>query len=173
MSDYETIYASKIKHTGPFDFKELYKWCFFWLSEETNLKVKEDRYIEKQGADTKGVDIFWTGTREVTPYFRFDVKIQWRITNMKDIEIQKDGQKIKTQTGSVEIKIKATLVRDYKNQFETSSYIQPFRNIYDKWIIPGRIDEMETKLIGDCNEFLDQGKAYLELEGQMSGVVNI
>ncbi|PIN91151.1 hypothetical protein COU57_01760 [Candidatus Pacearchaeota archaeon CG10_big_fil_rev_8_21_14_0_10_32_14] len=173
MSDPETLYASKIKHTGPFEFKEFYRWCYDFLGEETKLKVTEDRYIEKQGPEVKGLDIFWTGSREITHYFKFEVKIQWKILGMKDIEIQKEGQKIKMQTGSCEIKLKGTLVRDYKHQFEEANWKTPFRDIYNKWVIPARIEEFEDKLIADCNNFLDQAKAYLELEGQRGGVIQI
>ncbi len=173
MSDYETVYGSKLKHTGNFDFKEFYRWCYDFLSEETSLKVTENRYIEKVLADAKSVDIFWTGTRKITSYFLFEVKIQWRILGLKDVEIQKDGQKIKVQNASVEIKVKGTLKRDYEDQFEAKSWTKSLMEIYDKYFVPARIDEYETKLISDCNEFLDQAKAYLELLGNKGDIIQI
>ena len=40
------------------------------------------------------------------------------------------------------------------------------RAIYEKWVIPSRIDEYGGKVIGDCDEFLGEVKSYLALEGQ-------
>ena len=41
------VYESKIKNTGSVNFKELYNFCYGWLSDETNLIVAEDKYVEK------------------------------------------------------------------------------------------------------------------------------
>jgi len=40
------------------------------------------------------------------------------------------------------------------------------RGIYEKWIIPSRINEFESKIIGDCDEFLSQAKGFLDIEGK-------
>ena len=40
------------------------------------------------------------------------------------------------------------------------------RGVYEKWVIPSRIEQFEEKLISDCDEFLSQAKAYLDLEGK-------
>ena len=74
--------------------------------------------------------------------------------------------KIETNKGSVEIKTKGTLVRDYKGKFEGNFFQKFVRSIYEKWVITSRIREFEEKLIGDCDEFLAQAKAYLDLEGK-------
>ena len=68
--------------------------------------------------------------------------------------------------GSVEIKIKGTLIRDYEGKFETTSTKKFMRSIYEKWVIPSRLNEFEEKIIGDSDEFLSQAKAFLDLEGK-------
>ena len=82
------------------------------------------------------------------------------------MEIDQGGTKIKTNKGSIEIKTKGVLVKDYEGKFETNALNKFLRSIYEKWVIPSRVMEFETKLAEDCDEFLNQAKAYLDLEGK-------
>jgi isocitrate dehydrogenase len=68
--------------------------------------------------------------------------------------------------GSVEVSVKGNLLRDYKGKFEKTASQKFMRSIYEKWVIYSRIKEYEGKLIEDCNEFLAQAKAFLDLEGK-------
>ena len=69
-------------------------------------------------------------------------------------------------TGEIEIKVSGILVRDYQGKFEKDATRKFLRGIYEKWVIPARIEHYEDKIIGQCDEFLSQAKAYLDLEGK-------
>jgi len=166
MSETDTIFSSKIKYSGIFLFQDFYRFCYDWLIDETDLLISEDKYVEKLEGDSKSIDIQWTGVRKVTDYFKFEVKVTFRILGLTNVEISRDNTKIKTNKGSVEVKAKGTLIRDYKGKFEVNAFQKFLRAIYEKWVIPSRIEEFEEKLIGDCDEFLSQAKAYLDLEGK-------
>ena len=166
MVERDTIFSSKVKYNGILDFAEFYKFCYNWLTEETSLLISEDKYIEKLSGDSKNIDIIWSGQRKLTDYFKFESKVTFKILDLTKIEITQEGRKINTNKGSVEVSIKGVLARDYKGKFETTAFNKFLRSIYEKWVIPGRIDQMEDKIIGDCDEFLSQTKAYLDLEGK-------
>jgi len=68
--------------------------------------------------------------------------------------------------GAVEVGIKGTLVRDYKSKFEKTGFHKFLRAIYEKAVIAARVEQFEEKIIKDCDEFLAQSKAYLDLEGK-------
>jgi hypothetical protein len=85
---------------------------------------------------------------------------------LKKVEIQKGDKKINTEEGEVKVKVTGTLIRDYQGKFDQSGFLKFLRAIYEKWVIPSRIDQFEDKVIGDCDEFLSQAKAYLDLEGK-------
>jgi len=173
MPEKEVIFNSKIKNSGPVHFKELYRFCYDWLREEANLVVVEEKYVEKLGVDSKNIDIKWSGFRKITDYFKHEIKVEWSVIGLKDIEIEKNGKKSKINTGSIEIKVKGVLIRDYEAKFEQNASKKFMRAIYEKWVIPARVEEYESKLISECDEFLDQVKAYLALEGQKAGIVQI
>lgn len=166
MAEKDTIFSSKVKYNGIFNFADFYKFCYDWLTEETLLLISEDKYVEKLSGDSKNIDIEWSGKRKITDYFQFDAKVKFKILNLTKVEITEGGKKINTNKGSVEVSIKGILTRDYKGKFETNAFNKFLRSIYEKWIITGRIDQMEDKIIEDCDEFLGQAKAYLDLEGK-------
>lgn len=166
MPEKEAIFSSRIKHGGIFNFQNLYQFCHDWLTDEFQLLVSEDKYIEKISGDSKNIDVQWTGVKKVTDYFKFVVSIKFKIIGLKKIEIQKNGVKEKMNEGSVELKMSSTLVRDYQGKFERNGFQKFLRSLYEKWIIPSRVEQLKDKLVGDSNEFLEQVKAYLDLEGQ-------
>jgi len=163
----ETIFSSKVKTKGIFSFKDFYKFCYQWLTDETGLLVSETKYKEKLSGNSKDLEIEWVGEDKVTDYFKFQVKVVFIVRQLTDIEIQqKTGAKIKANSGEVEISVKGILIRDYEGKFEKSGTLKFFRGIYEKWVIPSRVEQFENKLVEDCNEFLNQAKAYLDLEGK-------
>jgi len=166
MAEKEIKFSSSVKYDGIFLFKDFYKFCYDWLKDETGLDIVEDKYKEKLKGDLKELDIKWTGTKKVTDYFKFEIKVDFEIRDLVNIEIKQDDAKIETNKGKAQIKVKGTLIRDYQGKFEKSSFQKFLRSIYEKWVITSRIEQFEEKLIGNCDEFLLQAKAYLDLEGK-------
>ncbi len=166
MSEQDEIYSSKISYEGIFNFKEFYKFCYDFLAEQKGIEINENEYSEKLIGPTKEILVKWTGKKKVTDYFKFELKIEFRTLNMSEIEINKGGVKLKTNKGKISVKVKANLIRDYEGKFETSSRMKFWRGIYEKWIISQRIKEFEDKLIGLAEGFLEQAKAFLDLEGR-------
>lgn len=166
MSEKETIFSSQLKYGGIFSFADFYKFCYDWLTEETGLFVQESKYVEKIKGDMKEVDVEWEGFTRLTDYFKFNMKVEFKILAMKEVEITQDGKKIKTNQGQLALKVKGILERDWQGKFEDSGFQKFIRAIYEKWVIPSRIDQFEGKVVGDSDEFLGQAKAWLSLEGK-------
>lgn len=166
MAEKDKLFSSKIKYNGIFNFGEFYKFCFEWLRDEVGLDLIEDKYAEKLSGDSKNIDVEWSGSRKITDYFKMEVKVTFRVIGLTSVEISQGGAKIKTNKGSVEVSTKGTLVKDYENKFEKSSFQKMLRGIYEKTVIPSRVNQYEEKVMKDCDEFLAQAKAYLDLEGK-------
>ena len=162
MVEKDKIFSSKVKYEGVMDFKEFYKFCYQWLVEEAGLDVVENKYAEKISGDSKNIKVEWAGTKKVTDYFKFQIEVKFEILNLTTVEISKS----KMNKGSVEVSVKGNLLRDYEGKFEKTASQKFMRSIYEKWVIYSRIKEYEGKLIDDCNEFLAQAKAFLDLEGK-------
>lgn len=162
----EIIFSSKVKNSGIFSFKDFYKFCHIWLTDEGGFDVAEEKYKEKLIGNAKNIEIEWTASKKVTDYFKFEIKITFKIEDLTDVEVTKDGAKAKTNKGAVEIGLKGILIRDYDGKFDKDAFRKFLRGIYERYVIPSRIKDFETNLITICNEFLEQAKAYLDLEGK-------
>jgi len=165
MAEKDTKYKEKIKHKGTFVFKDFYTYTYDWLTGE-DYKVTEKKYSEEIEGDAKKLEIEWEAEKKVSDYFRFLIKIDWKILRMKEIEVVKEGKKMKMNSGQVEMTIKGILVKDYESKWEDHPFWKFARGIYDRYIIKSRIDEYEDKIIEEANEFISQCKAFLVLEGK-------
>ncbi len=166
MAEKEEIFSSKVGYNGIFSFSEFYNFCYDWLTEEVGLGISEDKYAEKLQGDSKNIDVEWTGEKKITDYFKFQVKVQFKITGLAKVEVLRGKTKVRTNQGGVKVATKGILIRDYKGKFEKSGFQKFLRAIYEKWVIHARIEQMEDKLVGACDGFLSQAKAYLDLEGK-------
>lgn len=166
MPEKDKIFSNKIKYRGIFSFKDFYNFCYDWLINETGLLISEDKYKEKLVGDSKNIEIEWAGKREVTDYFKFECEVSFKVIGLANTEITQNGKKVKTNTGEIEITVKGILVKDYKGKFEKTGFQKFLRGVYEKTVIPSRIEEFQKKIIEDCGDFLAQAKAYLDLEGK-------
>jgi len=166
MAEKDKLFSSKIKYNGVVNFADFYKFCYEWLRDETGLLLSEDKYAEKISGDSKNIDIEWTGFRNLTDYFRIEAKVAFRVIGLTNVEVAQGTGKIKTNKGSIEIGIKGNLVRDYDGKFEHSAFQKFLRGVYEKFVIAARVEQFQEKIIGECDEFLAQAKAYLDLVGK-------
>jgi hypothetical protein len=156
MPEKDTIYSSKYKYGGLFNFSEFYKFCYNWLIEETGLIIQEPKYVEKVKGTSKDLEIEWEGFKKLTDYFKFEAKIKIKITDLKKIQVKQGNATIDTNEGSVEVSIKGILVRDYKGKFETGAFKKFMRGIYEKWVITSTnnlLDFVQVMSISTC--FMD------------------
>jgi hypothetical protein len=167
MSETDLIYDGQMKYDGIALFKDLYLFCYEWLTEEIGFTIfTEKKYTEKLKGNAKDIEIKWEVEKEISDYFKFKMDVDFRILKLTEIEINKDGQKIKTNKGSMKIKAKGQLIRDYNGKFERTAMQKFWRSVYEKWIIPTRIDQVKEHIAGKTDEFLSQAKAHLALEGK-------
>jgi hypothetical protein len=169
MAEEDTVFSSNVSYNGIFSFKDFYTFCFNWLRDETGVSdFSEDKYSEKLAGDAKNIDFEWTGKKNLTDYFQFKIKITFTIKNLTQIKIKKEGTEIDTNKGSVGVKVKGLIVKDYQNKFEMTAFKKTLRSFYEKYIIQSTIKEYKGKVASDCDEFLTQAKAFLDLEGRKS-----
>ena len=165
MVEKDNVFSGKIRQVGIADFKEFYRFCYMFLVDK-GYWVVEKNYTEKIQANGKEIEIEWNASRKISDYFRFNLKTNWRILGMKDVEVEKNGDKLKMNKGDFEIKISAVLEKDYENRWENSPFLKWLRTLYDRYLIRNRIEQYEDKIFEESEEFLAQAKAFLAIEGK-------
>jgi hypothetical protein len=166
MAEKDSLFKSKVKHSGVFDFKELYRILYEWQIDQ-NYDMNEKSYKENIGAGgAKELEIEWEASRKVSDYFRFQIDSKWRIIGMTSVEVEIDGVKQKLNKGQLEIEFKCTLIKDYEDRWTKSPLFKFLRTLYDKYLIKERTEQFEGKLIGEMEELVGQCKAFLALTGR-------
>ena len=162
MVEKDLVWKGKLKHTGIIDSRELYTFCYKWLTDEDYFIV-EKVYNEKITKDGKEVEIKWFAFRKISDYFRFYLKIDWRII-LTPVEAIKNGGKVKAEKGILEIKIDGVLEKDYEHRWENNGFLKFLRGVYDRYMIRTRVEQYEERLMEEVNEFIAQCKSLLAIE---------
>jgi len=165
MSEKDTIFSGKTKYTGIVDFKELYRFLYDWFTDH-GYKIIEKSYNEKTKVDGKEIEIKWDAQKRISDYFKFLIKAEWRTLGLTEVDVQKNGTKLKMNKGYIEIKFSAILEKDYEHRWEDTAFIKFLRGVYDRYIIKGRIDSYEDKLMDEVDEVVVQTKSFLAIEGK-------
>lgn len=165
MADKELIIEEKFENTGVFDFKEFYKYAHSWLKDE-KYDVTEEKYSEKVSGNTRDITIEWSATKTLSDYFKVDIKIEFTIEKLADVEVEIDGERKKMNKGKVAGKIKGNLIKDHDSKWETSPSMRFFRDVYNKYIIPARVSNMEEVVRRISISFKEELKAFLEMSGR-------
>ena len=133
MVEKDQVYSQKVKHTGIWDFKETYRYLYDWLIDNDYL-VTEKNYNEKITPTGKEIEIIWEARRKISDYFRFIIKVDWRILGMTDVEVEEDGKKVNMNKGSTELKVNAILEKDYEHRWVNSGFLKFLRGVYDRYL---------------------------------------
>ncbi len=166
MVEKDPLFKTKVKHKGVFDFKGTYKMVYEWLIHE-GYDINEKTYKETVGAGgAKEIEIDWTAFRKVSDYFRFVIEIKFQILGMTDVDVEIDGVKQNMNKGQFEFHVQGILEKDYEGRWENNAFFKFLRTLYDRYLIPSRLEKYEGKLIGEVDEVVAQVKAFLNLQGK-------
>jgi hypothetical protein len=165
MAEKDKVYAEKMKYTGIWDFKETYRFLYDWFIDK-DYKLIEKSYTEKIKPNGKEIEIKWESKRKISDYFRFVIKANWLILGMTETEVQKEGVKMKMNKGYIEIKFIAIIEKDYEHRWENNAFLKFLRGVYDRYIIRGRIEQYEKKILAEVDEVVAQAKSLLTIEGK-------
>lgn len=151
----------KIEHKGVFDLKELYNTMYDWLKRK-GYAWAEKEYKDSQSAPgSRQIEIEWEATKAIDDYVQFVLAINFMFI-VQDVDVEKEGIKVKAQSGMASIKISAIILKDYAGKWE-KPISGLLREFYDKYIIRGRIESLEKDLYGEGTDLINEVKSFLNL----------
>ena len=163
MVEKDVIVKEEFRYNGIAIWKDVYEHAHTWLKGEDYV-IHEEKYEEIHRGDTKEARIKWVATKKITDYFRSYIEVNWQLLNMTDVEVEINGKKKKMNKFSeLKLNIKGVLERDYEGKWEPSRFYKFLKEMYQKYIIPERIDQMEDKVRDLVQDFKEEMKGYLQL----------
>lgn len=158
------IKDSKVKYKGIIDLKLIYKKLREWLMREgysDPCNEGEKKYSERIKPTGKQMEIVWESKKkEEVGYFTLQIKIEFFINNLNEVEVEKDGRKIKLDSGEFEVKFSSNLIRNADGKWDEDSFM--FK-IYERFIIKDKIDQFKIVLYKDTNKLIDEVKNFFNL----------
>lgn len=165
MAEKDIVVKEKLEFSGVFDFEAFYAYAFEWLRDH-QWGVVEDKYAEKLSGTTRDITVEWRAFRKLTDYFNGEMSMKCEIKGMSDVEVEFEGKKKKANKGLVRLEFKGVLIRDPGSQWETTHMYKFFKDVYHKYIIPGRTDQMEDEIMEVVVGLKEALKNFFEILGK-------
>ena len=158
------IVDSKVKYKGTFDLKLLYKKIREWLLREgysDPCEGGEKKYSERVKPGGKQIEFVWEAKKgEEAGYFDLNIKLSFFLNALNEVEIEKDGKKIKLDNGEIEVVFNSALVRNANDKWDEGGFM--FK-IYERYIIGDKIEHFKIELYKDSNKLIDEVKNFFSL----------
>ncbi len=160
MPESEVVYEEvKFKWKGSLDMARMYKELHEWLIGE-DFNLQETHYAEKMKPRGKTIEINWTCKWKRTDYFLWKIDLTFYSYNIQDIEVEKDGKKIKLQNAIHSVRFKSTLITNNSDDFQNDSLRHKF---YKKFIMAEKIEEEKIELFKVSHDLAQEIKLFMEL----------
>ena len=152
----------KLQYDGLFESTALYQYIDEWLREKgfDKREVRNREHVSPQG---KFVEIEMQPWKKITDYAKHIIRIEVRMTKLKDVEVEQEKHKIRMQKGKVVVTIDAFLETDYEHRWEQRPLYFFLRTIFDKFIYRSYTSRFEDLLVESVNQLHTGIKSFLNM----------
>ncbi len=113
--------------------------------------------------DGKYIEIELMPWKKITDYARHIIRVEMKLFNVKEVEIERDGRKVRMNTGRVNFVIDAYLQTDWESKWETRPLYFFIRTMVDKFIYKSYTNLYEGLLVETTNQLYSLLKSFLNL----------
>lgn len=149
-----------LKHRGLFNHGKFVKDIQHWYISN-GYKFHAPKY--KLKASEAEYEI--RGEREVTEYVRFGIYLHIWIRDLVDVEVVKDGEKVKMQEGYIQLDLIGDYELDYQERFGGNKFLQWLQDFYHNYVIRQTISDVwEDDLFLKMSQLMGTMKSSLGIE---------
>ncbi len=148
---------TRIHLSGIYDYEQLLRGMQQYFFDR-NYYVTGQEHSEAVRASTRDFVIDWFVFRDVTDYIRFVFNVDVWIMRQHDIIVEEHGKQVKKQQADIEVRFKASMVKNYKNTFKKTAMGKFLRETYEKYVVKQQLEHFEDKLKAEADGFLDAVK---------------
>lgn len=152
----------RLKYEGLFDVTQLYTMINEWFREKGYDK-KERKNVESVLPTGKYIELEIEPWKKITDYAKFVIKLRIVMNDVKEVEVVRDGSKVKLNQGSVQIVFDGFLETDYEGRWEQKPTFFFLRTLFDKFVFKPYTERFKEKLIDEVNQLYSNVKGFLNL----------
>ena len=167
MGEKQKLIGKSFTYEGIFVFRHMFYEMDSWLREHWYDKHEKWNEYQVMPDGSKQISFEFVPWKKYTDYFKGRLKVELMATNLRDVEVEQDGKKIKAQQGKIEAKFTGYLIVDYE-WFYGSRWNTPFlyflRDIYDKFINIRYTMKYRRMVVDHTNELAGVMMSYLNMQ---------
>ena len=167
MSHLMPLAPLRLRYKGVFDWEGLYNAMRGWFKER-EYDFLEKRYKHKtQSGGFAEIEVNWESWREETEYVKNWITVYFHIWDFKEVEVVKNGQKMKLNKARMLIEIFPKVETDYEDRWEGSLLKRKLRDFYERFFYRVEIESLwQDKLWYNTNKLHQLAKRHLEMESE-------
>src|SRR3989344_8752862 len=138
----------RLTYEGLFKVLDLYTTMdeFF---EDKGYDKREKKNIEKVSPEGKYIEIHVETWKKMTDYAKSVIGVRVVMSDIKEVEIEKDGVKVKLNQGKVQFVFDAWLETDYEHRWEMKPMFFLVRTIFDKYFFKNYTISFKNEVASD------------------------
>ena len=152
----------RLSYEGLFNVNELYMLIDQFFREK-GFDKRELRNQEHVKAGSRYIDLVLQPWKKITDYANHIIRVEIVMRNVKDVEVEKDGHKLKFSKGRVAVRIDAYLETDYEHRWEQKPIYFFIRTLFDKFVYSSYSQRFKAQLKETANQLNGEIKAFLNL----------
>jgi hypothetical protein len=152
----------KLTYEGIFDLNGLYRLIDGWFYQKGYDKW-ERKNFEQVMPTGKDIEIELLPWKKTTDYFKNIIRIRMRYTNVKDVEIEKQGVKMRLNQGKVMMIFDGYLESDYEHRWHDKPLFFLIRTLFDKYVFKTYFTKFEKWLVNDVYDIHGRIQRFLNL----------
>ncbi len=152
----------RLQYEGLFNFSDLYAMIDEWF-EYKGYDKREKKNIESIKPDGKYIEIEFEPWKKITDYAKSVIKVRMIANDMKVVEIERDGVKIKVNQGKLQFVFDVYLETDYENRWEQKPMFVFLRTLFDKYIFRTYTTSYQNEVLADFKDLHSQIRSFLNL----------
>lgn len=125
------------KHKGLLNINEVVKRIREWFLKEMYLFF-ETKHVHKSDEDE--IEVY--GKRKLNEYVLYYLYVELKAEEMSEVEIVKEGNKVKTQKGRIKVTVHGTMNLDWQKRFGGNKILQYIQDFYHRYIIKEKIEDV-------------------------------
>jgi hypothetical protein len=152
----------RMNYEGIFVIQDLYKLIDEYY-EEKGYDKREVKNIESVSEDGKFIEIVVEPWKKLTDYAKSVIKVRMVMTGIKEVEVEKDGLKVRVNQGKIQFVFDAYLETDYENRWESKPMFFLIKTLYDKYFYKTYSAKLQGEVTTSMKDLMTRIKSFLNL----------
>lgn len=156
------VEKKRITYEGIFSFAKLYQLIDQYFENLGYDKV-EQKNVEVVQPEGKYVEVEMEPYKSIADWAKQRIHLRIICSNLKEVDIKRDGKTERLSQGKVQIVIDAWLETDTMTMWEEKPIYYILRQIFHKYAFPPATRHFKANIAGDVGRMVDEVKAFLNL----------